>query len=63
MAKILDDLRVLTAGSAIKIPLKGVSGVSVAKLRAAINRATAATGAKISTSSDAENFYIWRQGL
>ena len=58
---VLSDLEVLKPGSAIKIPLEGVKGISVVKLRAAINRATAAKGMKISTSSDAGNFYVWRQ--
>src|SRR5579859_3539897 len=58
---VLADLEILKADSAIKIPLKGVKGVSVVKLRAAINRASATQGIKISTSSDAENFYIWKQ--
>lgn len=58
---VLADLEILKAGSAIKIPLRGVKGVSVVKLRAAINRASATQGIKISTSSDTENFYIWRQ--
>jgi hypothetical protein len=62
MAKIMADLKVVGHGSAIKIPLKEVKNVSVPKLRAAITRASAAKGVKISTSSDPENFYVWRQG-
>ena len=58
---VLADLEILKAESAIKIPLKDVDDVSVLKLRAAVNRASAAKGLKISTSSDAENFYVWRQ--
>ena len=56
---VLDDLERLESGSAIKIPLKEVNGVSVLKLRAALNRACAAKGIRISTSSDTENFYVW----
>ena len=56
---VLEDLEGLKSGSAIKIPLTDVKGVSVLKLRAALNRACAAKGIRISTSSDSENFYVW----
>jgi len=58
---VMADLEVLRDGSAIKIPLKDVNGESVVNLRAAVNRATAAKGVKISTASDEDYFYIWRQ--
>ena len=58
---VMADLALLKEGSAIKIPLKDVDGESVVNLRAAVTRATAAKGVKISTSSDENYFYIWRQ--
>ena len=58
---VMSDLEMLKEGSAIKIPLKEVKGESVVNLRAAINRASASKGVKISTSSDEDFFYIWRQ--
>ena len=58
---VMSDLEVLKEGSAIKIPLKDVKGESVINLRSAVNRASAAKGLRISTSSDANYFYIWRQ--
>ena len=55
------NLELLKEGSAIKIPLKDVDEESVVNLCAAVTRAGAAKGVKISTSSDEDYFYIWRQ--
>lgn len=57
---ILDDLLSLPSGSAIKIPLNGTSGVTVANLRSALNRATKSHKIAVETSSDSENFYVWK---
>ena len=61
IAGILQELETLPAGSAIKIPLAGTGGVTLAKLRSAIHRATVASRLAVETSSDAENFYIWKK--
>jgi hypothetical protein len=60
MAGILNDLATLPIGSAMQIPLNDVGGLSVAKLRAAVIRATAKKGISIESCSDTKNFYIWK---
>jgi hypothetical protein len=57
---IFQDLETLPAGSAIKIPLTEVDGITLANLRSAVHRASASRGLAIETLSDEENFYIWR---
>src|SRR5271155_1772101 len=57
---IFEDLESLPAGSAIKIPLSEVDGMTLANLRSAVHRASTARGLGIETLSDEENFYIWK---
>jgi hypothetical protein len=57
---ILNDLATLPGGSALQIPLDSVAELSVAGLRSAVTRATAKRKIRIETSSDEENFYIWK---
>lgn len=58
---IVEDLRTLPAGSAIKVPLDGTAGVSLANLRSALHRAAATKKLELETSSDNENFYVWKK--
>ena len=58
---VMSDLEMLKERSAMKIPLKDLKGESVINLRAAVNRASASKGLKVSTSSDENYLYIWRQ--
>lgn len=55
------DLEVLASGQAIKVPLSGINGVTLADLRSAVHRATVAKKLNVETSSDNENFYIWKR--
>jgi len=57
---IFQDLDTLPAGSAIKIPLSEVDGITLANLRSAVHRASASRGLDIETLSDEGNFYIWK---
>jgi hypothetical protein len=60
MGGIFQDLETLPVGSAIKIPLTEVDGITLANLRSAVHRASASRGLGIETLSDEENFYIWK---
>jgi hypothetical protein len=57
---IFQDLETLPAGSAIKIPLAKVDGITLANLRAAVHRASASRGLDVGTLSDEDNLYIWK---
>jgi hypothetical protein len=57
---IFQDLETLPVGSAIKLPLSGVDGITLANLRSAVHRASVARSLKVETLSDEENFYIWK---
>jgi hypothetical protein len=57
---VFHDLETLPVGSAIKIPLAKVDGITLANLRSAVHRASASRGFEIETLSDEDNFYIWK---
>lgn len=57
---IFKDLESLPTGSAIKIPLSEVDGITLANLRSAVHRASTSRNQEIETLSDEENFYIWK---
>jgi len=57
---IFQDLETLPVGSAIKLPLAEVDGITLANLRSAVHRASASRGLDIETLSDEANFYIWK---
>jgi hypothetical protein len=43
----------------MKIPIKGL-GVTVEKIRSALNRVTTKSDISVATASDKEYLYIWR---
>ena len=57
---VFQDLETLPSGSAIKIPLAELDGITLANLRSAVHRASASRGLGIETLSDEDNFYIWK---
>lgn len=57
---ILKNMETLPSGSALKIPLAPLGGVTVLELRSAVMRAVNKRKIGVETSSDDENFYIWR---
>jgi hypothetical protein len=57
---VFQDLETLPSGSAIKIPLAEVDGITLANLRSAVHRASTSRGLEIETLSDDDNFYIWQ---
>jgi hypothetical protein len=60
LGSIFQDLESLPEGSAIKIPLTDVDGITMANLRSAVHRASTSRGLGIETLSDEENFYLWK---
>jgi hypothetical protein len=57
---IFQDLETLPAGSAIKLPMAKLDGITLANLRSAVHRASASRGLEVETLSDEDNFYIWK---
>lgn len=60
LLKIMEDLHKSQTGFAVTIPLRTIGGVSVLNLRSAIVRAASKARIRVATSSDDENFYVWR---
>jgi hypothetical protein len=58
---ILQELKLVQAGSALQIPLEDVGGIELANLRSAVHRASASQGLAIETLADEKNFYVWRR--
>jgi hypothetical protein len=59
MGSIMEDLKRSTPSYAVRIPLSSLD-VSVLNLRSAIVRAAKKDGISVSTSSDDQNFYVWK---
>ena len=57
---VFEDLQTLPTGSAIRIPLAELDGITLANLRSAVHRASTSRGLGIETLSDEDNFYIWK---
>jgi hypothetical protein len=60
LGRIMEDLKRSAPRYAVRIPLSTIQGVSVLNLRAAIVRTANKDDIKVSTSSDDQNFYVWK---
>ena len=60
MGRIMEDLKKSPPSYAVRIPLSSFEKVSVLNLRSAIVRAAKKDGISVSTSSDDQNFYVWK---
>jgi hypothetical protein len=60
MGRVMEDLTKSAPGYAVKIPLSSINGLSILNLRSAIVRAANNAGFSVSTSSDDQNFYVWK---
>ncbi len=58
ITRLLADIERLDPGSALKVPLSALPDTKE-NIRSALNRATRQKGLEVSTSSDADNLYIW----
>ena len=56
---ILQQLKTLSPGTAMEIPLAG--GIGLANLRSAVHRSSTSHGLEIETRADEKNFYVWRK--
>ena len=61
LGKIMQDLRSVQSGFAVTIPFASIGGVSAVNLRSAIVRAASKLRVDVATSSDDENFYVWKR--
>lgn len=57
---ILDDLKDLPAGKALKIPLSELPDTKV-NIRSALGRAARKLGTTVATSADEEFLYVWNE--
>lgn len=63
MDGIFDELELLEAGSALKIPLSTVGDVSLANLRSAVHRKASSKQFEVETVADRDNFYVWKRNV
>jgi hypothetical protein len=59
VALIVRDLARLNSGEALQIPRRALGEEKPQNIRAALNRAVKKAGFSVSTSMDANNFYVW----
>jgi hypothetical protein len=57
---ILREMKMLSVGSALEIPLADVGGIGLANLRSAVHRICIAEGWTIETLADEKNLYVWK---
>ena len=56
---ILQQLKTLSPGTAMEIPLTG--GIGLTNLRSAVHRSSTSHGLEIETRADELNLYVWRK--
>jgi hypothetical protein len=57
---ILQDVKNLTKGAALKVPKSAFGEAKLTNVRAALSRASERAGMSLATSSDDDFLYIWR---
>ena len=60
ITQLLSDLSQLEQGRALKIPIAELPDTKE-NIRSALNRATKGLGLNVSTSSDTDYLYVWKQ--
>jgi hypothetical protein len=62
VAEIMDDVKNLSTGDAVKVPLSAL-GDTKENVRAALSRESKKRKLVIATAADAEHLYVWRDGM
>jgi len=57
---IVREMKMLSVGSALEIPLAEVGGIGLPNLRSAVHRVCIAEGWMIETLADEKNLYVWK---
>jgi hypothetical protein len=57
---IIREMKMLSVGSALEIPLAEVGGIGLPNLRSAVHRVCIAEGWTIETLADEKNLYVWK---
>ena len=57
---IVREMKMLSVGSALEIPLAEVGGIGLPNLRSAVHRVCIAEGWTIETLADEKNLYVWK---
>src|SRR5713101_9351512 len=60
---IIQELEMLSPGSAMEIPLADVGGIGLANLRSAVHRAATSNDLSIETIADDGKLYVWKASL
>jgi hypothetical protein len=61
IGRILQELGELRNKKALKIPRSALGNAKIEHIRAALSRASGKEKLQVSTSSDDEYFYVWRE--
>ena len=62
VTEILEDVKNLGPGEAVKVPLQALSDTKE-NVRAALSRESKKRRQRISTAADGEHLYIWREAI